>query len=237
MWKIVMGEKPRPAHGDQRNDWDRRVGNLPKLYWAEAINISVHLMNMSPTEALTRLIPEEAYSGIKPNVSTLKVFGCVAYMHIPDKKRRKLDFKSERCVFTGYDMYSKGYKLVNPDTNKIHISRDVIFDESDRWFKNTSSSYEEVSNEAFGLSTCDLAATRIGVCADTLVDNQMRRRISEGQHAAVQMDDTPLIEKVKKEALPASFPPVASKRKHQEAHSLSDGFPESTRSDKAVSSC
>ncbi|MCO5550654.1 hypothetical protein L7F22_004143 [Adiantum nelumboides] len=122
-------------------------GNLPKLYWAEAVNTSVHLMNMSPTEALTRLTPEEAYSGIKPNVSTLKVFGCVAYMHILDEKRRKLDVKSERCVFTGYDMYSKGYRLVNPDTNKIHISRDVIFDESDRWFKNTSSSYEEVSME------------------------------------------------------------------------------------------
>ncbi|MCO5569926.1 hypothetical protein L7F22_023640 [Adiantum nelumboides] len=122
-------------------------GNLPKLFWAEVVNTSVHLMNMSPTEALTRLTPEEAYSVIKPNVSTLKVFGCVAYMYIADKKRRKLDVKSERCVFTGYDMYSKGYRLVNPDTNKIHIFRDVIFDESDRWFKNTSSSYEEVSME------------------------------------------------------------------------------------------
>ncbi|MCO5557879.1 hypothetical protein L7F22_011451 [Adiantum nelumboides] len=121
--------------------------NLPKLYWAEAVNTSVHLMNMSPTEALTRLTPKEAFSGIKPNVSTLKVFGCVAYMHIPDEKRRKLDVKSKRCVFIGYDMYSKGYRLVNPDTNKIHISRDVIFDESDRWFKNTSLSYEEVSME------------------------------------------------------------------------------------------
>ncbi|MCO5584807.1 hypothetical protein L7F22_038739 [Adiantum nelumboides] len=122
-------------------------GNLPKLYWAEAVNTSIHLMNMSPTKALTRLTLKEAYTGIKPNVSTLKVFGCVAYMHFPDEKRRKLDVKSERCVFTGYDMYSKGYRLVNPDTNKIHISRDVIFDESDKWFKNTLSSYEEVSME------------------------------------------------------------------------------------------
>ncbi|MCO5554156.1 hypothetical protein L7F22_007682 [Adiantum nelumboides] len=111
----------------------------------QSFNTSIHLMNMSPIEALTRLTPKEAYLGIKPNVSTLKVFGCVAaYMHILDEKRRKLDVKSERCVFTGYDMYSKGYRLVNPDTNKIHISRDVIFDESD---KNTSSSYEEVSME------------------------------------------------------------------------------------------
>ncbi|MCO5552090.1 hypothetical protein L7F22_005600 [Adiantum nelumboides] len=51
--------------------------------------------------------------------------------------------------------------------------------------------------------------------------------------AAAQMDDTPLIEKVKKgnfQTLRASFPPVASKRKRQEAHSLSEDFPESTPS-------
>ncbi|MCO5547520.1 hypothetical protein L7F22_000970 [Adiantum nelumboides] len=50
--------------------------------------------------------------------------------------------------------------------------------------------------------------------------------------AAARMDDTPLIERVKKgnfQALRASFPP-ASKRKRQEAHSLSEDFSESTPS-------
>ncbi|MCO5570299.1 hypothetical protein L7F22_024017 [Adiantum nelumboides] len=36
MWKIVMGEEPRPAHGDQRNDWDRRALQAQGL-----ININV----------------------------------------------------------------------------------------------------------------------------------------------------------------------------------------------------
>ncbi|MCO5564611.1 hypothetical protein L7F22_018276 [Adiantum nelumboides] len=36
MWKIVMGEEPRPTHGDQRNDWDRRALQAQGL-----ININV----------------------------------------------------------------------------------------------------------------------------------------------------------------------------------------------------
>ncbi|MCO5557878.1 hypothetical protein L7F22_011450 [Adiantum nelumboides] len=36
MWKIVMGEEPRPAHGDQKNDWDRRALQAQGL-----ININV----------------------------------------------------------------------------------------------------------------------------------------------------------------------------------------------------
>ncbi|KAA0042256.1 copia-type polyprotein [Cucumis melo var. makuwa] len=41
----------------------------------------------------------------------------------------KLDDKSEKYVFVGYDASSKGYKLYNPVTKKTMISRDVVFDE------------------------------------------------------------------------------------------------------------
>lgn len=43
--------------------------------------------------------------------------------------RSKLDDKSEKCIFVGYSERSKAYKLYNPKTNKIVISRDVNFDE------------------------------------------------------------------------------------------------------------
>ena len=50
-----------------------------------------------------------------------------------DEKRTKLDDKSEKYVFVGYDSRSKGYKLYNPNSRKIVISRDVEFDEEDCW--------------------------------------------------------------------------------------------------------
>jgi hypothetical protein len=36
---------------------------------------------------------------MKSSVSHFKVFGCVAYAHVPEELRRKLDDRSEKCVF------------------------------------------------------------------------------------------------------------------------------------------
>ena len=70
----------------------------------------------------------------------MKVFGCTAYMHIPDEKRSKLDKKSRRCIFIGYPEHSKGYKLYDPGSGKMVRSRNVIFVEDD--FKDNNVSRE-----------------------------------------------------------------------------------------------
>ena len=90
-------------------------------------------MNRSPTFAVQDMTPEEAWSGRRPIVDHFRIFGCIAYAHIPDVKRKKLDDKGEKCVFLGVSDYSKAYKLYNPVTKKIVISRDVIFDEENTW--------------------------------------------------------------------------------------------------------
>ena len=40
-----------------------------------------------------------------------------------------MDEKSQKCVFLGYSDVTKGYKLFDFKTNKLVVSRDVIFDE------------------------------------------------------------------------------------------------------------
>jgi hypothetical protein len=57
----------------------------------------------------------------------------VAYAKIPDARRTKLDDKSEKCIFVGYGDLRMGYKLYNPITKKLIISRDVIFEEDKTW--------------------------------------------------------------------------------------------------------
>ncbi|KAK3012400.1 hypothetical protein RJ639_010565 [Escallonia herrerae] len=76
---------------------------------------------------------KEAWSGFKPSVSHLRIFGSIAYAHVSNEKRSKLDDKSERYVFIGYDQSSKGYKLYNPSNGMIVINRDVEFDEESSW--------------------------------------------------------------------------------------------------------
>ncbi|KAJ4700820.1 Retrovirus-related Pol polyprotein from transposon TNT 1-94 [Melia azedarach] len=106
---------------------------LPKEFWAEAVSTAVYLSNRSPTRSVWGKTPQEAWCGRKPGISHLRVFGSVAHVHVPDERRTKLDDKSESFIFIGYDSSSKGYKLYNPNSKKIMISRDVIFDEEGEW--------------------------------------------------------------------------------------------------------
>ena len=57
----------------------------------------------------------------------LKVFGCYAYAIDSSQGKEKIDEKREKFIFIGYNDALKGYHLFNPNTNKLFISRDVIF--------------------------------------------------------------------------------------------------------------
>ena len=107
---------------------------MPHFYWAEAVNTAVYIMNRTPTAAVHDVTPEEKYTGNKPYLAHMKVFGCIAYVHVSDELRTKLNLKAEKCVFIGYSLEKKGYRCYNPSTRDVRVSRDVVFDELACWY-------------------------------------------------------------------------------------------------------
>ncbi len=103
---------------------------LPHRFWAEALSTAVYVRNRSPTKVLQSMTPCEAWHGIKPNVKTLRIFGCRAYAHVPKVERRKLEPKARKCVLLGYGEQKKGYRLFDISSAKVIHSRDVVFNES-----------------------------------------------------------------------------------------------------------
>ena len=103
---------------------------LPLKFWAEAVNTVVYLRNRSPTSALNGRTPFEYWFNRKPDVSNLRVFGCICYVHIPDALRKKLDPKSYKAIFVGYPSDTKGYKVYNVNSGKFCRSRNIIFSEN-----------------------------------------------------------------------------------------------------------
>ena len=100
---------------------------LPLQFWAEVVNTAVYLHNRSPTVALKDKTPFECWFGRKPDISNLRVFGCVCYMHVPDGQRRKLDPKSSKGIFIGYPEGTKGSKLYDLRKKKFVRSRNILF--------------------------------------------------------------------------------------------------------------
>ncbi|KAJ8616575.1 hypothetical protein MRB53_035947 [Persea americana] len=63
----------------------------------------------------------------------IKCHKCGQLGHVERVKRDKLDKKAEPGIFIGYSSVSKAYRIYLPQTNKVIVSRDVQFFESDRW--------------------------------------------------------------------------------------------------------
>lgn len=61
----------------------------------------------------------------------MRVFGCVAYAHVPDTEGKKLDKKAVKLRFLGYATNAKGYRLWDEEKRRVLIRRDVVFNETD----------------------------------------------------------------------------------------------------------
>nr|KYP55857.1 Retrovirus-related Pol polyprotein from transposon TNT 1-94 [Cajanus cajan] len=57
--------------------------NIPKKFWAEAVQCAFYVQNICPHAKLGKKTPQEIWSGMKPSVSHLRVFGSVAYVQVP----------------------------------------------------------------------------------------------------------------------------------------------------------
>ena len=123
---------------------------LPKFYWAEAVNTAVYITNRIPTQALDgNITPFEKWYSRKPDLANLKVFGCVAYAHVPKQFRTKLDNKAVKLRFVVYSKGTKGYRLIDESTRRVVTRRvvtrrDVTFDELT--FDMTSGRSEQMGN-------------------------------------------------------------------------------------------
>lgn len=107
--------------------------SVPRKYWPEAAQYAVHILNRCPSKAIGDVTPEERWSNHKPSVAHLRTFGCIAFALVPYEKRIKLDEKSTKCVLFGVSKESKAYRLYEPNTKKIIVSKDVQFDEGRGW--------------------------------------------------------------------------------------------------------
>jgi hypothetical protein len=105
--------------------------HLEKRFWAEAVNTAVYVKNRSPTAGLSgNTTPYEMWTGRKPNVGHLRIFGSPVMVHVPKQKRRKWDKKATKMLLVGYSDVTKGYRLFNPVSQDIVVGRDVVFMEN-----------------------------------------------------------------------------------------------------------
>lgn len=100
---------------------------LPQEFWAEAMNTAAYVRNRCIKRILDGKVPEEIYTKRRQSVKYFKIFGCLAYISIPENRRAKLASRSKPVVFLGYCSDRKAYRFYDSDKETIVVSRDVTF--------------------------------------------------------------------------------------------------------------
>jgi histone deacetylase 1/2 len=104
--------------------------SLPPVYWADTLHTATYLLNRHPTKTLAGRTPHFALYGTHPSYDHLRVFGCACYPNLSSTATNKLSPRSTLCVFLGYSTDHKGYRCLDLQSNRIIVSRHVVFDES-----------------------------------------------------------------------------------------------------------
>lgn len=134
-----------PQQNGKVERWHRSMGEgvrtllldsgLPLGFWGEALGYFTQVKNMCPHSALPAgLTPFERWTGRKPVLSMLRPWGCMATSLLPDQAREgKLQTKGVLVVHLGIDPETKGWRVLDPSSGRVFVSRNLQFMEGTMW--------------------------------------------------------------------------------------------------------
>ncbi|GBM84026.1 Retrovirus-related Pol polyprotein from transposon TNT 1-94 [Araneus ventricosus] len=127
-------------------------GLQPK-FWAEALLTFVHAKNRCEHKLTSPLTPIEIWSGFKPSVRHFRIFGSLAYVHIPKLKRNKLQPRAKLGILVGYSLRTKGYRIFLPNENKVIETIHVYIDESKNGVRSLFGKNKQYEYAKFNLNS------------------------------------------------------------------------------------
>ncbi|WZZ65153.1 hypothetical protein YC2023_076523 [Brassica napus] len=100
--------------------------SLPESLWGEALKTAAYILNRVPTKA-TAKTPYELWTGRKPSLKHLRIWGCPAEARPYKPYEKKLDSRTISSYFIGYSERSRGYKFYVPTAKTIFETGTATF--------------------------------------------------------------------------------------------------------------
>ncbi|CAI7874227.1 unnamed protein product [Closterium sp. NIES-53] len=101
---------------------------LPLRFWPLTIRHATVIKNRVLTHVGGQhWVPMEKWSGKKPLVDMLRVFGCMGLVHVPKERRDKLQAVAVWAVHLGLARGSKGWLMWDPKSNTVFTTRGSKF--------------------------------------------------------------------------------------------------------------
>ena len=94
--------------------------SLPISMWMYALRTAMYLLKRVPSKPVSKT-PFELWTGRKPSLRHLHVWGCPAEVRVYNPQEKKLDFRTISGYFIGYPEKSKGYRFYCPNHSTIIV--------------------------------------------------------------------------------------------------------------------
>ena len=110
---------------------------LPESLWKDALKTAAYILNRVPSKAVAKT-PYELWTGRKPSINHLHIWGCPAEARPYRPNEKKLDSRTVSCYFVGYSERSRGYKFYDPtiksffETENAKFLEDIEFGREDK---------------------------------------------------------------------------------------------------------
>ena len=88
--------------------------SVPISLWGEALKTAMYILNRVPSKAVPKT-PFELWTGRKPSLRHIHIWGCPAEARIYNPHEKKLDSRTISGYFIGYPDKSKGYRFYCPN--------------------------------------------------------------------------------------------------------------------------
>ena len=104
------------------------------------------------------------------------MFGCVCYARTKAAERKKLEDRSRVLIHLGIEPGTKAYRLLDPDSNKIVVSRDVHFDEEKQWNWSTTETKGSEESGSFEVELIPLQEHNVAPSINEIEDSDEETR-------------------------------------------------------------
>ncbi|KAL2230371.1 UNVERIFIED_CONTAM: Retrovirus-related Pol polyprotein from transposon RE1 [Sesamum indicum] len=126
---------------------------LPLKFWGDCILAATYIINRTPTKTLNWLTPYHKLFGHPPTYSHIKIFGCLCFATNINPHKSKFHKRAHKCIFLGYPMTQKVYRVYDLEDHIVFTSRDVIFHEE---------IFPFAQNSLTELASCPLPTVTVG---------------------------------------------------------------------------
>ncbi|WVZ07573.1 hypothetical protein V8G54_020919 [Vigna mungo] len=167
--------------------------NIPLSLWMHSLKTVVYLVNRVPSKAVSKT-PYELWTGRKPSLRHLHVWGCPAEVRLYNPHEKKLDARTISGYFIGYPEKSKRYRFYCPNhSTRIVESGNVRFIENGQFSGSEESRIVDIQEHTDSVSTSNVSFEVVIPLVVSQSHNKQRQQVNvpipQNEHINVEPVD------------------------------------------------